>query len=153
VVGCSRSCSRPAVPVSVRTWRTVRLVGADSPRGAGWLGVLRVLRDFLRVFRSIHFVGGFLLHEVRGRSVLECRTVRGGTDGPRGQHERSIIEGVVLEVRERFLDSPPQLADGPPYPRGESARGFAGQLSPLLLELCFHFGIVWGLFLGLVGPL
>jgi hypothetical protein len=33
VVVCSRSFSWPAAPVSVRTWRTVHLVGADSPRG------------------------------------------------------------------------------------------------------------------------
>jgi hypothetical protein len=45
----------------------------------------------------------------------------------------------------------PVLADRLPLPRGPSARAFAGQLSPLLLESCFCFGIVWGLFLGLVG--
>jgi hypothetical protein len=106
VVGSSRSCSRPAILASVHTWRTVRLVGADSPRGAGWLGVLRVLREFLRVFRPIHFVGGFLLHEARGRSVLECRTVRSEANGPRAHRGRSVIEGAVLEVRGRFLDSP-----------------------------------------------
>jgi hypothetical protein len=33
--------------------------------------VLRVPREFLCVFGSIHFVGGFLVHEVRGQSVLE----------------------------------------------------------------------------------
>jgi hypothetical protein len=86
---------------SARAWWTVR-EELDSS------GVLHVLREFLGVFRSIHFVGGFLLHEVRGRSVLECRTVCGGADGPQ-------VEGAVLEVRGRFSDSPP-------YPRGRSAR-------------------------------
>jgi hypothetical protein len=80
----------------------------------------------------MHFVGGFLLHKVRGRSVLECRTVRGGADGPRAHHGRSVIEGAVLEVRERFSDSPPQLADGPLYPRGRSTR----RLRTVRLVIC-----------------
>jgi hypothetical protein len=99
----------------VGTWRTVR-EKPDNP------SVLRVLCEFLRVFRSIHFVGGFLLHGVRGRSVLECRMVHDGADGPRAHHGRSVIEGVVLVVGDRFSDSPPQPADGPPYPRRRSAR-------------------------------
>jgi hypothetical protein len=85
---------------STQAWRTVR-EEPDSP------SVLRVLCKFLCVFRSMHFVGGFLLHEVRGRSVLECRMVRGGADGLRAHHGRSIIEGAVLEVRGLFLDGPP----------------------------------------------
>jgi hypothetical protein len=76
---------------SARAWQTVR-EEPDSP------SVLRVLREFLRVFRSIHFVGGSLLHDIRGRSVLECRTVRVGADGPRAHRGRSVIEGAVLEV-------------------------------------------------------
>jgi hypothetical protein len=67
-----------------------------------------VLREFLCVLHSILFVGGFLLHEVHGRSVLECRMVRDGADGPRAHRGRSIIEGAVLEVRGLFSDSPPQ---------------------------------------------
>jgi hypothetical protein len=43
--------------------------------------------------------------------------------------------------------------DSPPGDRGQSAWAVSGQLSPLLLASCFHFGIVWGLFLGLVRPL
>jgi hypothetical protein len=85
---------------SMRAWRTVR-EEPDIP------SVLCVLREFLRVFRSIHFVGGFLLHEVCGWSVLECWTVRGGAGGPRAHRGWSVIEGVVLEVRECFSDSPP----------------------------------------------
>jgi hypothetical protein len=126
---------------------------ADSPRGCGSPSVLRVLREFLHVFRSIHFVDGFSLHEVRGRSVLECRTVRGGADGPRAHRRWPVIEGAVLDAREHFSDSPPYLADGPPGGRGQFAWGFAVLLSPLLLEFRFRFGIIWGLFLGLVGPL
>jgi hypothetical protein len=63
---------------------------------------------------SIHFVGGFLVHEVCGRSVLECRTVRDEADGPRVHHERSVFLGAVLEVRVAFSDSPCP-------PRGQSA--------------------------------
>jgi hypothetical protein len=80
----------------------------DSP------SVLRVLREFLCVFRSIHFVGGFLLHEVCGRSVLESRMVRDGADGPRAHRGQFVIEGAVLEVRGLF-------SDGPQQPRGQSA--------------------------------
>jgi hypothetical protein len=47
----------------------------------------------------------------------------------------------------------PVFTDRPPQGRGLSARIVAGLLSPLLLESSFYFGIVWGLFLGLVGPL
>jgi hypothetical protein len=61
---------------------------------------------FFFAFRSIHFVGGFLLHEVRRLSILECRTVRDGADGPRAHHGRSVIEGAVLEVWERFSNGP-----------------------------------------------
>jgi hypothetical protein len=45
------------------------------------------------------------------------------------------------------------LADSPPGARGQSTWYCAGLQSPLLLHLCFRFGIVWSLFLGLVGPL
>jgi hypothetical protein len=44
------------------------------------------------------FFGEFLLHEVRGQSVLECRTVRDGADDPRVHRRRFVIEGAVLEV-------------------------------------------------------
>jgi hypothetical protein len=48
---------------SAWAWRMVH----EEPNSPS---ALRVHREFLSVFRSIHFVGGFLLHEVRGRSVL-----------------------------------------------------------------------------------
>jgi hypothetical protein len=66
---------------------------ADGPRGGFQPVVCRILCEFLLVFRLIHFVSGFLLHEVLGRSVLECR--------------QSVIEGAVLEVRGHFSDSSP----------------------------------------------
>jgi hypothetical protein len=87
---------------------------ADGPRGGFQPAVRRVLRVFLRAFRSILFVSGFLLHEVRGRSVLECQTVRVGADGPQAYRGRSIIEGAVLEARGLF-------SNGPSQPRGRSA--------------------------------
>jgi hypothetical protein len=85
---------------STRAWRTVH----EEPESPS---VLHVLHGFLCFFRSIHFVGGFLLHEVGERSVLECQTVCGGADGPRAHRGRSVIEGAVLEVLEHFSDSPP----------------------------------------------
>jgi hypothetical protein len=104
----------PSSSRCLRTTHMVRAPLADSPHGGFQLAVHRVLREFLRVFRSIHLVGGFLLHVVCGRSVLECRTVHDGADGPQVHRGRSIIEGAVLEVRWLFLDSPPR-------PYGQSA--------------------------------
>jgi hypothetical protein len=43
--------------------------------------------------------------------------------------------------------------DCPPGHHGLSTPGCAELLSPLLLEFRFRFGIIWGLFLGLVGLL
>jgi hypothetical protein len=75
----------------MRSTRTVCAPLADGPRGGFQPAVRRVLRVFLRAFRSILFAGGFLLHEVRGQSVLECQTVRVGADGPRAHRGRSVI--------------------------------------------------------------
>jgi hypothetical protein len=94
--------------------RTIRVPLADGLRGGFQPIVRRVLRVFLRAFRSIHFASGFLLHGVRGQSVLECRTIRDGVDGPRAHRRRSIIDGVVLEVRGLF-------SDGLLQPHGQSA--------------------------------
>jgi hypothetical protein len=87
---------------------------ADGPRGGFQPPVRRVLRVFLRAFRSIHFAGGFLLHGVCERSVLECQTVRDGADGLWAHHGWSIIKGVVPEVRGLF-------SDGLSQPRGQSS--------------------------------
>jgi hypothetical protein len=46
------------------------------------------------------------VHEVRGRSVLECLMVRDGAGGPWAHHGRSVIEGAVLVVRELISDGP-----------------------------------------------
>jgi hypothetical protein len=69
--------------VLIRTWRTVREVTADCPRGAGEPGCSSCSCEFLSAFLSILFVGGFLVHEVCGRSILECRKVHDEADGPR----------------------------------------------------------------------
>jgi hypothetical protein len=45
------------------------------------------------------------------------------------------------------------VANSPPQGRGPSALTAAEQLSILLLGSYFRFGIIWGLFLGLVRPL
>jgi hypothetical protein len=55
------------------------------------------------------------VHEVCGRSVLECRTVRDEADGPRLHHGRSIFLGALLEVWVEITDS---LCP----PHGQSAR-------------------------------
>jgi hypothetical protein len=87
---------------------------ADGPRGGFQPAVRHVLRMFLRTFRSVLFAGGFLLHGVRGWSVLECRTVRDRADSLRAHRGRSVVEGAVLEVRGLF-------SDGPSQPRKQSA--------------------------------
>jgi hypothetical protein len=123
----SFSCSSAML---IRTRWTVCEVTADRPRGSHGLSarsprtvrevpdspaVLRVLAGFLSASLSILFVGGFLVHEVCGRSVLECQTVRDEVDGPRIHHGRSVFLGAVLEVRVAF-------SDGSCPPRGQSAR-------------------------------
>jgi hypothetical protein len=150
----------------LRITRTVRAPLADGPRGGFHPAVRRVLSMFLCAFRSILFVGGFLLHEVRARTILECRTVRVGADGPRAHRGRSVTEGAVQEVRGLFSDDPSSLADSPPRPCGRSTRclrvvrpGLADSLpgarglsawtsvellSPSFFEFRFRFGIVWG---------
>jgi hypothetical protein len=73
---------------------------------------------FVRVVKRLSFdlfVGGFLVHEVCGRSVLKCRTVHDEADGPRVHHGRSVFLGALLEVRVA-------ISDGPRPPRGQSAR-------------------------------
>jgi hypothetical protein len=90
----------------LRTTRTVCTPLEDGPRGGFQPAVHRVLREFLRAIHSIHFVSGFLLHEVCGRSVLECQTVRDGADDSRAHRRWSVIWGAVLEVHESFSDSP-----------------------------------------------
>jgi hypothetical protein len=105
---------RSSLSCRLRTTRTVCAPLVDGPRGGFQPAVCRVLREFECVFRLIHFFGGFLLHEVREQSVLECQTVRDGADGLRTHRKQSIVEGVVLEVQGLFSDSLSQ-------PRGQSA--------------------------------
>jgi hypothetical protein len=69
------------------------------------------------------------VHEVCGRSVLECRTVHDEADGPHVHHGRFVFLGALLEVRVAISDSPcpphgrsapssrtvrPDTADSPP---------------------------------------
>jgi hypothetical protein len=85
-------CRNPHGGRSAGTWRMV-CEEPDSP------SVLRVLHEFLRVFRLVLFASGFLLHKVCGWSVLECRMVCVGADGPWAYRGESVIEGAILEVR------------------------------------------------------
>jgi hypothetical protein len=140
-----------------RAYRTVRGVLADCPRGVVRPGDLRVRRVFLSALVSIRLASCFwpqgVWQTVRP-DVTDCpcvtscsRTVRGrGTDRPR-------VEVPVGSFCLCLTDSPPWVANRPHGDRELSARAPAGQLSPLLLASCFYFGVIWGLFLGLVGLL
>jgi hypothetical protein len=46
------------------------------------------------------------VHEVCGRPVLECRTIRDEADGPWVHHGRSVFLGALLEVRVAISDGP-----------------------------------------------
>jgi hypothetical protein len=157
VVWSLRSCSWPAVPASVRTWWTVRLVDADSPRGASCPGVLHVHRVFLSAFISIGLVSCFWSGGVwrtvhlgvvdRPCSPSCSRTVRGpGVDRPLFKVRFWRFCCVFRTIHSRVVDRSPQS-------RGPSTWAFTELLSPLLLWFRFRFGIVWGLFLGLLGLL
>jgi hypothetical protein len=54
------------------------------------------------------------MHEVCGRFVLECRTVRDDADGPQVHHGWSVFLSALLEIRVA-------ISDGPCPPRGQSA--------------------------------
>jgi hypothetical protein len=103
------------------------------------------------VFWCTKFADG--LYYSVGQSVTG-RTVRGPiVDSPL---LRVQYGGSVTIFRQTAAD--PRTVhrghtDGPPGGRKQSAWCFAELLSPLLLESHFHFGFVWMLFLGLVGPL
>jgi hypothetical protein len=107
---------------SARPPRTVSEVAADRPQGhrrppARCLqpGRSSCLCEFLSAFLSIHFVSGFLVHEVCGQSVLECRTVRDEADSPRVHHGWSVFLGAVREVWVAISDGlcPPRGQSGP----------------------------------------
>jgi hypothetical protein len=109
VEGSSWFFSRAAIPARVRTWRTVRLVGADSPHGTGWPRVLRVRRVFLSVFVSIRLVVWFWPEEV-------CRTVRiWVADRPR---EGRTIRPAVADRPRGTSCSWTVRGPGTDYPRG-----------------------------------
>jgi hypothetical protein len=79
-------------------------------------------------------------------------------DRPRTRCRPYVFQGVLPEVLLAFSDRPPRTVhrphgDSPPGHRRPFTWACTELLSPLLLEFCFCFGIVWGLFLGLVGTL
>jgi hypothetical protein len=157
VVGCSRVGSRAAAPAFVRTSRTVRVVGVDYPRGAFWP---RCSLCSSRVLERLHFdpvgqrflVGRCLADRPLGRHGLSARHEL-LADRPRMWYgPRPRVEVPVGSFCLCLTDNPPWVTDRPRGDRGQPARVAAGQLCPLLLALCFRFGIVWGLFLGLVRP-
>jgi hypothetical protein len=103
------------------------------PEGRGPSARYKLLSDSLQVgYRPSTFRGALLVVLLR---LMYC-PLEGR--GPSARCQRTIC---------------PVSADRPPQPRGSSSWGCAELLSPLLLEFRFRFGIVWGLFLGLVGPL
>jgi hypothetical protein len=84
VVGCYRVGFQAAVPAPVRTSRTVRVVGADRPRGGFCPGVLRVLRMFLSVV-VFDSVGQWLLVE------------SGLADSPQGRRGQSARHELLAD--------------------------------------------------------
>jgi hypothetical protein len=129
-----------------RAWQTV----CEEPISPSFL---HVHHEFLRDFHSIHFVDGFLVHEVRGWSVLECQAVCVGADGPWVHHGWSVVEGAVLVFRVLIRTVRRKPADGSPWLRGrfavvtrtvrlgfhKAAKSFASCVS---LSLCDHLGFV-----------
>jgi hypothetical protein len=95
----------------------------------------------------------FVWRKLAGQSAWDCRTVRATRTV---RYLRCTTRGSVsifrLSTREPRTVRP-YHADRPPSHRGLSAWCLAELLSSLLLVFHFRFGIVWGLFLGLVGPL
>jgi hypothetical protein len=90
----------------VGTWRTAR-EEPDSP------SVLRVLCEFLRVFHSIHFVGGFCCTKFADSPYLSAersvtgRTVRGPiVDGPLLRVQYWRLGGYFRTVRRSLADGP-----------------------------------------------
>jgi hypothetical protein len=90
------------------------------------------------------------------------------TDGPYESAERSVGPSQIVRFSRcttrgsgsnfgRFAPYPQTvcalLADNTPGHCGQSSWCFPDCLSPLLFELFFGVGLVWDLFLGLVGPL
>jgi hypothetical protein len=140
-VCCSRVCSHLA----------------DSPpsrRGqSAWSQLAYYYSCSSRVLEGLHFdLFGQLF--LAGRSLADCPPGRRGpsprhqllADHPRIGRGPSVIRGALLEGRLSF-------SDRPSVTRGPSAWCLAELLSPLLLVFRFRFWIVWGLLLGLVGPL
>jgi hypothetical protein len=82
VVGCSRVGSRAATPALVRTSRTVRVVGADCPRGAFWP---KCSSCSSRVLERLHF-------DPVGQRFLVGRCL---VDHPPGHHELSRVARVA----------------------------------------------------------
>jgi hypothetical protein len=115
------------VPASVCTSRTVRVVGADRPRGEFFPGVLRVLRVFLSAFVLIRLASGFwwkVLWRTVHRDVVDsprdtsCSWIvrRRGTD-------RLRVEVPVGSSCQCLMDRPLCGADRPRGGRGQSAPG------------------------------
>jgi hypothetical protein len=144
----------------LRTMRIVCVLLADGLWGGFQPAVCGVLHVFLFAFRSIHLAdslkGEAGQSERWGRTVRSARTVRGvRTDGP-------LFTVRYWRFGNHFWTVRRELANGPPGDREQSVpsmkmvhpghcrlpKSFASWVS-----LCFRFGIVWGLFLGLVGLL
>jgi hypothetical protein len=151
----------------VRGRATLSARGRQSARGsrmvheelADQVFIVFFMCSCTSVFRSVS-LGVF------GREVFNGRSARGGRTV---REERTVYEcsadGMLLRgqywwfgrcfqtVRRSPRTVRPGHADSPPSACGRSAWCCVELLSPLLLEFRFRFGIVWGLFLGLVGLL
>jgi hypothetical protein len=156
VVGCLRVRGRAALSTRggqfARGSRTVR----EEP--AYRVFVVFFACSCVSVFRSVS-LGVF------GREVFVGQSARGGRIVREVQTVRECsVEGPLLRVQYLWFGScfwtvyrsprtvHPGHAESQPCACRRSAWCCTELLSPLLLQFCFRFGTVWGLFLGLVGP-
>jgi hypothetical protein len=131
---------------SVRGFWTVREESADR------VFVVFFVCSRAFVFRSIYLVV-FYQEEFVGQSVRGGRTVREAWTVRECSADGPFFAVHYWRFGNHFRTVRRMLADSLPPPCGRSAQAIADCLSPLLIEFCFRFGIVWGLLLGLVCPL
>jgi hypothetical protein len=155
---------------------------ASGPRTVREPRVRRMFIQFLRIRASI-FRGvrallqgvcwtvhlGVSDHPRVGQTVREGSTNSPpSSDRPEARLGSSVLQGCGTRGSVGYSNCPSEgrepsawclrtvrlvSADRPPQPCGLSAWTQQICVSLLLLEIHFHFGIVWGLFLGLVGLL
>jgi hypothetical protein len=143
--------------VLIRTWRTVRKVDADLPRGhrgpSARCLTARLFFVFVRVLERLSFdifcwwiFGAQSLRTVRTRVPDGlCRGGRSAGPSRMVHFSRCTIVGLGSNF-ERFVPSSRTahtlLTESAPGHCGQSAWCSAECLSPSLVELCFHVALV-----------